>query len=254
MTFEDFCRAYIGEARKAAEETVAKHIAKTGKLPRTFDVELVKELGITYGLEKTFLKYDPASATNGMLPFLHTVVRNCVKTELVKEGKSLNLKNRDDMESLVENRKEYRFTTSIGSDAYHDRKEQVIKQLVGCVKKLSPMDQVIIYCWLDDRKNYIEMALAELGLKDTPKTQNTISVHLNRAKKLLAQMMGGKKPQYRDAYLPAPSARNAYGSDYVPVDRNTARRRERVATAYITRNIDYQVLGDGLYGMIVSSK
>lgn len=248
MTYDEFCRKYYPEADKVAEITIANHIKQHGKINRRIDIDLVKDLGISYALEKVFLKYDVDNEKHASVKtFLSTVVRNCVLTELGKENTSIGGGgNGISPEDLAKSGKEYRVSDYIKYEERYERKEETLKELMACVKKLSPDDQVIIGYWMEDKRTYVARALAEFGMEDTKSSRNIIYIRQNRALNLLKAMMGGVKPDYRNMYVHIPRG----SAPATPEALNAQRRRQRAAASYITRNVDYNNLVDTFYSRL----
>lgn len=87
LDYSSFCDIYYQDAEEVADITIAEHIKKHGQLNPYIDVDVVKDLGISYGLEKVYNTYDVDHESKaGVKTFLSTVVHNCVLTELGKES------------------------------------------------------------------------------------------------------------------------------------------------------------------------
>lgn len=248
MTFEQFQVKYYPVAMSFAELKVRKHIAKNGRFDQSVDVEMAKLDGALKGLEKAYKSYDVDNVDDESIKkFLYTVVGNAVIDAIRHEGSVAGSSKRNDFDN------ELKFNAKLGGYAgtsdYHQRKEEVIKSMIALVKKLDPTAQVIINCYLKDEKNYIENSIIELGWDDNKSSRNIVAIRFNRAKKKLGELMGGKKPDYRDMYISVVPKKDEASEEtnYTPVDRNTIRRRERAAVKHITRNIDYDQLGETLY-------
>ena len=52
LDYSSLCNIYYKDAEGVAEITIAEHIKKHGQLNPYIDVDVVKDLGISYGLEK----------------------------------------------------------------------------------------------------------------------------------------------------------------------------------------------------------
>lgn len=245
MTYDQFCTAYYAKAMNVADITIANQIKKNGKIHPSIDVDNVKTLGVTYALQKAFDTYDVDREKKASLnAYLSTLVHNCVLTELKKESTAVNAKNKWSLDKLPDvgkldmNERGKAFRDYMQYDGRYERKEEVIAKLMKCVKKLNPVDQVIIECWMRNWRTYTKDALEELGWPEDK--GGVVQTRRNRAMAALKQMMGGQKPDYRDIMAPTTHA-----------DYNAVRRRRRAAKAQITGRIDYERLGNDLYDMLV---
>lgn len=245
---EFFFSKFYNFAMECADNTMAGVVKKNGAINKRIDQDLVKSVAVYYALEKVFQSFDVDRATEkGIKGFIFTTVHNQTLTELGKATTEIKPLTKD-VDNLFKNPAAMGYTKDL---SYKQRKEDVLADMMRTLKKLSPEDQELIGFWMDDQKTYIEMALDALGLEDTPSNRNMIAVRFNRAKIHLAKAMGGKKPNYRDTYAPFPSASNAISNDYVPVEINAKRRRQRLVAAEITKSLDYQYMAERLYDMLV---
>lgn len=243
-----FFKEYYGFAMDCASITLAGVVKKNGPINKRIDQGLVKSVAVYYALEKVFQNYDVDRATEkGIEGFIYTTVHNQTLTELSKGGTVVDPLTQD-VDTLFKNPAAMGYTKDL---SYKQRKEDVLADMMAKLKTLSPEDQELIGFWMDDQRSYIERAIEALGLEDTPGNRNMIAVRFNRAKLHLAKAMGGKKPNYRDTYAPFPSASNAISKDYVPVEINAKRRRQRLAAAEITKSLDYQYMAERLYDILV---
>ena len=252
LDFKTFCDLYYEDAKKAAERTIAGQVAKHGKLNAAIDVDLVKDLGVSYGLERVFNTYDVDHESKARIrSYLYVVVHNCVLTELGKESTAVRAKKRkqtmadftqDDYAPGRPGTKKG-FRDYIEYSGKFERKEELIAKMLECLKKLNGVDQVILDCWMNYPKaRYAEEAIYQLGLEDNLRTRNMISVRCFRAIEKLQSMMKGVRTDYRDIYVPLRlDANSDYNSDY-----NYIRRRKRAATKSIAQGIDYQSLSNVL--------
>ena len=244
IDYKTFCDRYFEAARKAADDAIAWHVKKYGALNPAIDVELVKDLGVSYGLEKAYNTYDVDHESKAKVrTYLSFVVRNCVLTELRKEVTAVGAKKRIDAPIDIFQGREY-----LAYSRRFEKKEELIAQLMQADQKLSGVDQIIIHCWmLYPKGDYIKQALSELGLEDTPRTRNMVSVRCLRSMEMLKKQMAGVRSDYRDIYVPI---RRKDASDQKPesADYNFVRRRQRAAKKSITDGIDYdgmtKALGD----------
>lgn len=203
--YKSFCKDYFKYAMDIAEVTIAKHIRKNGPLSLYIDVEMVKDLAVSYALEKTYCKYDDnhkSKATIGTL--LSRIVHNCVLTELKKEARAVQADKRDedfnfncDLETNTNRGKDY-IREYIDSSNESEEKEKQINKIISCVKKLSEVDQVIISCWMSyAKRHYTAMAILELGWEDNKSNRSVIQVRCSRAIDTMKNMLE-REASFRD--------------------------------------------------------
>lgn len=249
LDYKSFCDIYYKAAEQVADITIAKHIEDHGPLNPAIDVELVKDLGVSYGLEKVFSTFDVDHESNAQVTtYMSRVVRNCVLTELGKESTAVGAKKRkalsfDRMQNdgTVGGRLEG-FRDYIDSGKKYEKKEELIAQMLQCLKKLSGVDQVILRCWmLYPKMEYTDMVLDEIGWDNTPRKRNVVSVRQGRAVEVLRGMMDKAREDYLDIYDHAQKIQEHTPKQRIRsvVDYNFIRRRRRAAKKSITRGIDY---------------
>ena len=252
VDYQSFCDAYYKAAEQVADITIAEYIKKHGELNRGIDIELVKDLGVSYGLEKVFSKYDIDHESNASIKtFLSTVVRNSVLTELGKETTATGAKDRSekDLDNF------YGFCDEFKTRGLYKRKEDLIDKMLECLKKIDGEDQVILRCWMQyQKRDYTDMALAELGREDNARTRNVITVRRDRAIEKLRGMMEKERDNYNDIVFDTISAANRILDSFIvqkpqsDMDNNFARRRKRAANKSITAKINYSELAQALMG------
>lgn len=104
LDYKTFCDTYYDAAVQVADITIAEHIKSHGQLNPYIDVTLVKDLGISYGLEKVYNTFDVDHESRAKIKtYLSKVVHNCVLTELGKESTAVGAKKRSGkpMDSMV---------------------------------------------------------------------------------------------------------------------------------------------------------
>ena len=221
----------------------------------------MKDLGISYGLEKDYNNYDVDHESNAKVKtFLSKVVRNCVLNELAKEATAVRANKRPDksLDSMVlaaTIRGSYAslgtFSGSFQTSGRFEKKEDLIAKMLECLKKLNGVDQVILNCWmLYPKSEYIDMALEELEWENNNRTRNVVSVRWGRAIEILRKMMEGARSDYRNIYS-SPNVAKTPELTPIPkvssdVDYNFVRRRQRAAKKIITSWIDYKSLANAL--------
>ena len=260
LDYKTFCETYYDAAVQIADITIAEHIKAHGQLNPYIDVTLVKDLGISYGLEKVYNTFDVDHESRAKIKtYMSKVVRNCVLTELGKESTAVGAKKRPGkpMDSMVlaatirgGNVSLESFSGTFKTSGRFQKKEDLIAKMLECLMKLNGVDQVILRCWMVYPKGeYTDMAIEELGWDDNKRTRNVVNVRCNRAITMRGKMMGGARSDYRDIYVPSarqtpeqPSEQNVQSSN----DYNFVRRRQRAARKNITSGIDYRKLAKSL--------
>ena len=266
ISYNEFCTRYYSVAVQQADVILAKHIKKTGTLHRYMDLDYVKQICVSYALEKVYKNYDVDHEKGASVEtYMSGIVHNCLMTELGKEWtsvkrahpKKVQLKRTKSKDTVDTNVSEGVPTCgtitsgpSEGSDIVatrvYERKEKVIERMMECIKKLQMTDQIILDCWLNERRGYVNKALERLGFEVTVQSQGMIRRRLDLAKDRLAKMMGGTKPDYRDVYIPRGEFRHE-AVEEVAVDRNLERRRSRAIKQTLDAQINYTVLTNKLY-------
>ena len=271
ISYQAFCRQYVDEAMSIASYIVKQIDDPDGKgkehrIHPLVDKDSVKAIAVSYTLDKVYKTYDVNHEKGASIrTYLSGILKNCIITELkkawtdVKRNHPELIKRKDPVrESLTEKRMvtgvKGRGTDLVKSEAHtymygggsHERKERVIEQMVACIQKLNPMDQVILNCWMYEPGNYVNKSLEMLGYEVTAKSQGMIRARLKRAQAALAKMMGGAKPDYRDIYIPSgKEAKDAVKIE--PVDRNLERRRARAIKREMGTQINYYGIAEKLY-------
>lgn len=261
LDYKSFCDIYYTAAEQVADITIAEHIKKHGPLSPYIDVDLVKDLGVSYGLEKVYNKYDVDHESNAIVKtFLSKVVRNCVLTELGKESTAVGAKIRPgkSMDSLILSKtiggghiSLESFSEAFRTSGRFEKKEDLIARMLECLKKLNGVDQIILRCWMVyPRREYTDMALEELGWDNNARTRNMVSVRCNRAIEALGEKMDDARSVYREIMSEAQKKAEPVSKPTVSiVDYNFTRRRQRAAKKAITSQIDYA----GLAKILTSS-
>lgn len=179
LSYEEFCRKYIGFANKSAKNAITGYIEKYGEQDVSIDLDLVKDISISKALEKAYKNYDPDNESKASVKtYLNTILRNQISTEIGKEvtatgvgikfsldesynegGKELS----KDEDSLSGN---YDFTgAQIGafSQENDEEKRERRDKLSSYIQRLNPEDRIIIECYLTSGKSYADDALERLG-------------------------------------------------------------------------------------------
>ena len=99
------------------------------------------------------------------------------------------------------------------------KKEDLIAEMLDCLKKLNGVDQVILGCWMVYPKGeYTDMAIEELGWDNNKRTRNVVNVRCNRAIAMLGNMM----EEYRIVYISASCERARDSSNSGPKAKTTS--------------------------------
>ncbi|MDY3963757.1 MAG: hypothetical protein SOY98_05600 [Candidatus Cryptobacteroides sp.] len=290
LDYSSFCNHYYAEAEKMADITVAGYVKKYGPLSRYIDAELVKDMGISYALEKVYCEYDSEHESKaGIWTFMSRVVHNCVLSEMKREQWAVGGDLRDssfdfspDPEDENEREKD-NLCDYLNSAADSEAKEKLIAEVLSCMKRLKPIDQVIVSCWMTCPKGqYTDMALSELNMEDNARNRETVQRRCCRAIEGLKKKMEEKSefalgeifciytPSDRitlsfenagcdskskdEVEIPRASRKEKllhYRSFPVmdPIDRQEQSRRRSAAEQSITGRIDYDQLSRTLMGM-----
>ena len=261
LSHDEFLGKYYDKAWKIAEVTIASVIKKNGQIHPSIDIDSVKAEGVMAGLERTYENFDVHHKSGDKVdPLLITIVRNCVLNELgkattaakrahlatpTKRGAKDDRKYHNLIKGVPQSQsgrpvEPHDYIESLG---WQERKEDVLDLLCKYMKRLPVNDQVILSYWAKDESTYVELALEELGLEQTPINANWVYGRKNKALKALRKMMGGERPDYRDITLTSAQA-GINGTVYS--NRNDLRRHQYAAKANVTRNINYRETASGL--------
>ena len=266
ITYREFCSLYYPGAVVALNKIVKDYIEKHGSINRHIDLELVKQLTLSYSLERVYQKHDvEREGAASVKTFLNTVMYNCFRSELQKQWTDVK-RNHPELVKEKDKAEESRKYKSImpgvkgagndcmkwdahvylGASNEYERKEEFIEKMMVCITRLNPTDQIILDCWMYEKRNYVDRALERLGIEITTKSQGMVRRRLDLAKAKLAKMLGGAKPDYRDVYIPSgAAAKDAIRME--PSDRNLARRRARAIRREMGSQINYYNIAEKLY-------
>lgn len=270
ITFDDFVNKYYAQALGLADITIANYISKYGNISSYIDVELVKQIATSYGLEKVYKSYDGDRENAASLKtYMSKVIHNCVISELQKAWTDVKRNHPELVKPKKRTCADIKYKShdtrfrSIGDDGYkkdphnymevsgvYERKEKVIARMNECIKKLLPEDQIILKFWADSEGNYVERVLEYRKIENNKQTQQMVRTRCHRALKELKKLMGGMKPNYRDIYVPSGEFRKA-AVEAEPVDKNLERRRARAIRLNLSEHIDYQKTTSKLYDKII---
>ena len=266
LTLNEFYTLYYNDAVRSLKKIEHDYVRDNGAISPYIDIELVRQMTVIYSLERAYMTFDPTKEGAASLhTYLYKSRHNCFRSELAKQRTQMK-RNHPEMAKAKDKVRDSITSPAvitgargagvdgikrdphiyIDVDGVHERKEKIIDRLMECVKKLSPTDQIILDCWMHEKRNYVAAALERLGIENTKKSQSMIRQRFDRAKDRLAKMMGGAKPNYRDVYLPSgPEAKDAIRIE--PVERNYARRKARAVKKELSAQIDYKKIAETLY-------
>lgn len=248
ITYEEFCKQYYKFARVVANDAITDHVLSHGKIDARLDIDLIKDLAICYALEKVYATYDVDYENHPTVnAYLRKVTYRAVLTQMEKEGVAVKGGKGQSIDFFIKGGKEYRVGDYIKYENRYERKEEALAKLMEYVRKLMPIDQMIIGFWMVEKRTYVEKVLEELGMEDNKRNRNIIYIRQCKALGLLRQMMGGVKPDYRDIYIHVPGVSRDEKEAAAALDSNAVRRRRRTATAYITRNVDLKQAAENIY-------
>ena len=266
MDYRTFCELYFLEAEEVADITIDKHVSEHGPIDPKIDVDLVKDLGVSYALDKVFETYDVDNKNRASIKtFLSVVVRNKVLNELSKARTEAKKKRRSDDPagdlyiegSFRANEDSYGLLDALKVKGKFEKKEELIAAMHSCMAKMNPVDVAIIKIWSNyPRFEYTAAALDELGWEDTPRTRNMVQVRCSKA----IDSLGKRMEKYREDFLNVystpekmPEEKTIGGprpKTHSDVDYNFVRRRRRAARKSITSGIDYSDLAASLADML----
>ena len=255
LDYKSFCDSYYDAAMQVADITIAEYVKKHGQFAPFIDVDLVKDLGVSYGLEKVYGSYDVDHESNaGVKTFLSRVVRNCVLTELGKESTAVGAKKRNkssidimpDTGMLMGHNNPVGSGDYMGAEQKSQKKEELIAQMLKCLKKQSGVDQIILSCWMTyPQREYTDRAIEELSWENNKRNRNVVNVRCNRSIEMTRKMMERARSDYNDIVvtLEEKMERPSIGPKvHANIDYNFVRRRRRAAKKNITGSIDYDSL------------
>ena len=184
MTWNEFCELYFDTAKKAAEIYLQKQKNKLGQINPRVDLDYVRDTAVLSAMEKAYAKYDSSKGAK-ITTFLSTLVHNSIVDTLEKESKeAAKQQDIDDVKTIIKDIAEE------GSDGSEARKK-LIPRLREAIDKLSPSDQIILFHYLEDKKNYVAKSAEALQV-----SENYVSVRRNRIFKQLPKLMEMTRPDY----------------------------------------------------------
>lgn len=192
ITFDDFWKAHVSAARKIAKNQLAGFKKKLTSWDGRIDEDDICEETVINAMQIVYDKFDPSKGN--LFGMFKTVIHNEMH-DIIKAEADRLYKNSD-----LDLDKDWAHTwgsvTSKISDSDMSRLEDKLRYAIG---KLGPMDQTILWIYLDDPKTYIQRAVDELGIKS-----NNVSVRKNRAIEKLQALMDMTKTDYYDMFEERP--------------------------------------------------
>lgn len=171
LSFDEFCSKYYLDAQRIADWEIKAFIKKNGQPHSSLDMDLIKDKAIERSLRKAFDRYDFEKGRNASLrTFLSTIIHNQVLTELRNEGTAIQAGKRGSIDGTSGGEA---FKDENDADGSQDNKSKMRSKVEECIKKLDPIEQAIINCWMDNQGNYRIAALAALGWSQERKDEVT---------------------------------------------------------------------------------
>ena len=159
ISYDAFCTKYYLDARQAADVTVADFIIKYGRPHYSLDLDLIKDVAISKALKKAYDRYDSDKGNAASVKtFLSTIVHNQVLTSLRDESTAIktDMKQSLDISS-------YEVEGSGGPLAEDEEIIKMRSRITECVGRLDSIDQVIVNCWMESKRTFVDNSLSKLG-------------------------------------------------------------------------------------------
>ena len=204
ITWEEFCNLYYDTAKEYARINMAKQKKLLGGLDRHVDEDYVIDDTVLSSLEKTYASYTSSRGAK-VTTLLSRIVHNQLIDILESENKRGARK--DELEVVERTLGEH-----LRAEALEVPREDLVARLMEAVSRLSPSDQVIIECYLSDRKTFVDEAS---GILDVSK--NYVSVRKNRILLQLRSLMDTTESQYQEWKLSRYAEPKAYAGLEDPV-------------------------------------
>ena len=241
ISYNEFCTRYYSVAVEKANIILRKHFKKTGNPHKYMDLEYVKQICVSYALEKVYKNYDVDHEKGASVEtYMSDILHNCLMTELGKEWtsvkrahpKKVQLKRTKSKDTVDTNVSEGvptcgTITSGPSGGSYieatrvYERKEKVIERMMECIKKLQITDQIILDCWLNEKGSYVKKALERLGYEvepryDEPRNDIIQAVIMGSREGLCAFCRGIQAGSPVDAYVtPEPWAMPGYSDEVI---------------------------------------
>lgn len=194
IEWKEFWDMYYDKAIEIAEVNMARTKKNSRYWDSLIDEDAIIIDAVTESLQKAYEKYDSAKGEK-MEPFIWGIIRNEILKELSRETRSLStLRDIDPKQEADYSIK--RMASRIPEESMDKLKEQ----LWDAIRQLSPIDQSIIFIYLNNPKDYVEDAVNELGV-----TESFVKTHKCRALDRLPYLMKMTKSDYFDLYEDRPS-------------------------------------------------
>ena len=165
LTYDQFCSKYYLEASKAVDITETKYIANNGGIHRSIDMDFVKSKTITEALRKAYDTFDADREKNASIKtYIHTIVRTRFLTEIRNESTAVKAGKKSDIDRV--GRKAALADTG---EEELDRQER-LREMAKAIANLTHEEQIVINCYLDHEREYVDAALDKLGWGEERRT------------------------------------------------------------------------------------
>lgn len=225
MTWEEFCNLYYDTAKDYARIALAKQKKLLGELDRHVDEDYVVDETVLSSLEKTYSTYTSSRGAR-VTTLLSRIVHNQLIDILETENKRGARKN--DLENIERTLGEF-----LQAEALEIPRVDLVAKLMEAVSRLSPSDQVIIECYLHDRKTFVAEASGILDI-----SENYVSVRKNRILSQLRTLMGTTLAEYNSwkaaetVSEPVHASMHSYTLSDVSVSYNRMFREDNIKPAH----------------------
>lgn len=212
LSYNEFCNKYYMDACKAADSALVNIIKQHGAPHTSIDVDLVKDLAVTFALRKAYENYDSKKeGKSSVKTYLSKIVHNRVLTEFQKEAKGVGAGDRRSLDEDFNEGGEYD-----GTFAEEDGTEQMnrLAKMLKCIDSLGEEEQVVIRCWLANSRTYTDDALKKLGWGF--ERRSDVQSLKSKAMSELRKMMKKDKPrsEYKEKSIAHKPARVIYAASY----------------------------------------
>ena len=202
-SFKTFCEEYLNDARKIAINQLAGFKKKSTYWNYKLDDEAICEDSVTQAMEKVYEKFDPSQGNlHGLLKtVIHNEMYDIIKAEANRLSKNSGFDSNEEP-SWAE------MASGIPDSAMSHLKET----LIHAIGNLGPMDQAILWFYLEDPKTYIQESASLLGIK-----KDNVSLRKNRALEKIRALMNMTRSDYHDMFEEQPhSFTTSHCLRYIP--------------------------------------
>ena len=254
VDFSAFCKQYYRYACNVAEKKIAYFIKKYGDSNPYIDPAIVRDNAVFDALEKTYLNFDVDHESEASInTFLYTVVSNCVYSELPKFTKGSGGNIRSYAKPDITQYREFKdLINDFADEKKYETKEMLIMEMLDNMKKLNPVNQVILSCYmLYPKSEYTDKSLEQLGWENTPRSRNLVQLKCFQSIESLRKKMQKSIDDNINIFNEPQKAtirkiNKPIIDSALREEQNRKRRHQIAATKNITRNIDFDALAKTL--------